>query len=336
MSNLEECTESLARIQEFDPQSLEQLSRLGEPFNFSEAVKPAAKLISLFKKVPIESLEEFPETQLNQIRDLSNSLYHILEQVLTFDAKVADAQQVHSSLITQIETHYQNVFNKIHPFISYSMARTVDFNSLSEQGRAAVQEVRDTTSKLIKELDGQKEQALGILEEIRKTAAEQGVSQQAVYFAEEATAHEKSAHAWRNATILASVVVSIFAMASFFFHKIPIIAPTNTPEAVQFVASKVLVFFVLTYMLFLCARNFLSHRHNQIVNKHRQNALMTYNSLVDAGLTPEARDTVLNHAASSIYRLHDTGYTRGGSKDSASSTSIIELMPKATMPLNGT
>ncbi len=94
----------------------------------------------------------------------------------------------------------------------------------------------------------------------------------------------------------------------------------------QIVASKVLIFAVLGYMLLLSARNFLSHKHNSVTNKHRQNSLATFKALVDAGGTQEARDVVLKYAAASVFTPQETGYantTSGGSSPSAST--VVEL-----------
>jgi hypothetical protein len=83
-----------------------------------------------------------------------------------------------------------------------------------------------------------------------------------------------------------SVVLTIYAFASLFLHKWDWMMPTNMYETVQLGISKALIFAVISYMLFLCARNFIAHKHNAIVNKHRQVALQTYTALADAVRVP--------------------------------------------------
>ena len=80
-------------------------------------------------------------------------------------------------------------------------------------------------------------------------------------------------------------------------------------------------------MLILSAKNFLSHQHNAIVNKHRQNALMTFNALVTAGISKESKDIVLMHAAACIFAPQETGYAKSEGGASASKT-LVEMMPK--------
>jgi hypothetical protein len=63
---------------------------------------------------------------------------------------------------------------------------------------------------------------------------------------------------------------------------------------------------------------------------------MTYKSLVDAGSTSEARDVILNHAASSVYQLHDTGFTKAVDPGGSSSSSVIGLLQKGSLPSSAT
>lgn len=334
MVEIVDAKEVLRRIQVYDANSLAQREKLGAAYHFENAVEPAKKLIALFQKIPVEVFDEIPDTERDTIVSQANSVYNIFEQVIAFDATVSDAQGSHSNLLAQLSSHYQRLFTAIHPLISFSMARTVDFNSLADQGRAAVQGVKDQSAAILLELTQQKSEAQGILNDVRQAAAEQGVSQQASYFASEASTHEKEAGVWRKYTVRMAIAVGAFGFGSLFFHKIWFLSPGSTAESIQFIASKLLIFSVLVYMLLLCSRNFMSHKHNAIVNKHRQNSLMTYKALVNAGATPEARDTVLNHAAASIYRLHDTGYVRGSEKGASSSSSLVELLPKASFPVS--
>lgn len=324
-------TKSLTRVQEFDPASLVQKEKFGQ-VSFDEAVEPAQRIVELFRQLPAVTLDLLPSNELSIVQTQSDSIYGLFEQILGFDIDAGDVKNRKSQFIDKLKSSYQSHFSQIFPLISYSVARTADFNRLEEQGRAAVQSVRDQTNSLMSEIATQKEEAARILEEVRKTAAERGVSQEAHYFQSEADAHSTEASKWRNWTVGMAIAVGIYGIFTLFIHKIPFLSPTNTYETVQLIAGKLIVFFVLAYMLSISARNFLSNRHNEIVNRHRQNALMTYKSLVDAGATPEARDVILNHAAASVYQLHDTGFTKSVDSGGATSSSIIGLLPKGSIP----
>lgn len=81
-------------------------------------------------------------------------------------------------------------------------------------------------------------------------------------------------------------------------------------------------------MLFLSSKNFLNHKHNAIVNKHRQNALMTHTALVEASGDEGVRDAVLLQAANCIFSPQSTGYTQTGESEATNQKSMIEILSR--------
>jgi hypothetical protein len=328
-----EAGQSLERLQTFDVALLQQTERLGQN-NFAKILDPASKLVALSNKLPLATLDELHVAELNIVKSFSNSVFQQFSEALDFDVDHGDVRNRQNAIVSKIESSYQQKFTQLYPLISYSAALSVDFNRLEEQGRATVQGIKDQTEVVMKDLEEQQKEVTSILADVRKTAAEQGVSQQALYFKTEADLHKSESNTWRIRTIWMSVAVGLYGCSTLFLHKAPFLSPENTYETVQFTVGKVLVFFVLTFMLSLCSKNFLSNRHNEIVNRHRQNALMTYKALVDASGSEEARDVILSHAAASVYRLHDTGYTKSHDGGGSSSSSIVEMLPRTSFPLN--
>lgn len=83
-------------------------------------------------------------------------------------------------------------------------------------------------------------------------------------------------------------------------------------------------------MLVLSARNFLSHKHNAIVNRHRQNALMTHRALIEAASDHGIREAIMVQAAGCIFSPQNTGYASNASTgESANPKSVVELLSKA-------
>ena len=136
------------------------------------------------------------------------------------------------------------------------------------------------------------------------------MTQQAKYFADEAKFHDNAAERWKWGSFMFSGVVVLYAVSTLFFPQFDWLTADTTAEAIQLTVSKILIFGVLASILLLSVRNFSAHKHNSIVNKHRQNALMTYTTLADAGSSVEARDAILQHAAAAIYAPNDTGYLK--------------------------
>ena len=327
-----ETHDALKRVQEFTVESLPREADLGRSLNFNEAVEPAEKLVELFKRLSLQALDDFPDQVLTQIRDSSNNVYRRLEQILSFDTNQSNPQTIRQSLISQVSGSYLGTFQTLHPYISYSLHRSADFQRLDTQARATLQAIEDKTSKFITKMEGQEGDAERILGQIRKVAAEEGVTQQASHFRAEADQHDTDAKSWQEKTVKTAWLVGLFAVASLFLHKIPFMKPESMYETIQLGISKILIFSVLTYILILSAKNFLSHRHNAIVNRHRQNALMTHRALVEGTNDPGARDAVMLQAASCIFAPQSTGYSSSDTQagDGPATRSVVELLSKSS------
>jgi hypothetical protein len=326
-SRVEETRKSLERVQHFDTALLPQVDQLGAQLNFQEAVAPAQRIIGLFAQFPAQYIGDLPDNQIDVLRTNADSFYSVLTEIMNFDTKQNDVFGRRTTMIDSLRGQYHNFFTSLHPLISYGASRLRDYSALEKDARAAMQAATDRADAIAAELEEHRAAAERILEDVRKTAAEQGVSQQALYFKDESKEHNDEANQWRRYTIGLSIALGVYAFLSIFLHKIPWLTPTNTYEAVQLGLSKVLIFAVMAYMLFLSARNFLSHKHNAIVNRHRQNALLTFKALVDAAGQEEKRDIVLTYAAACIFAPQETGYTKGGAQTDLP-TNIFQAVPK--------
>jgi hypothetical protein len=323
---------ALERLQQFDVSALPREDVLGSELNFSAAVPDAKRLIGLFSQISLTSLADLPNPHLESIKNQANAAYNRFEEILAFTQKDANAFDRRNSLLKQLDSSYDGVFNKLHPLISYSTSRSADFKGLETQARAALQAMEDQATALVSQLERDKTTASSVLEEIRQVAGEQGVSQQAYYFSEEAKHHDDEAESWRKTTTKMAWLMGAYAALSLFLHKIPWLAPASTYDSIQLAVSKMLIFAVISYMLYLAARNFLSHKHNAIVNKHRQNALVTYKALADAAKDDDKKDIILANASSCIFSPQSTGYSRVGSSSAPSAKSVVELLTKPFSP----
>lgn len=328
---LDDAAASLKRIQEFDVQLLPRNEDLGAQLSFNAVVESAQRLVDLFNRLSPESLQDFPDPTLTQVKDQANNAFNLFSQVLSFDPGSGNPKSQQQALIQQITAAYQPAFQILHPFIAYSLHRSADFQRLDAQARATLQGVEDKAASFGLAMKQHEEDARRVLEEIRNVAAEEGVTQQAAHFRAEAELHENKATEWQQRTVKLAWGLGAFAVLSLFLHKAPVLAPVTTYDTIQLAISKVLVFAVITYMLVLSARNFMSHKHNAVINKHRQNALMTHKALVEAAAEAGARDAIMIHAASCIFAPQPTGYTSASNEtDGGGGTrSIVELASRS-------
>lgn len=309
MSQYDQTIESVKRLQEFQSSSLPRIEELGKSINFTDAVEPANHLINLYRRISVEALKDFPDSVLIQIKNIADSNYNLLSQILSFDLQTqTNPQDTKETYISQLRDVYQQTFNQLHNVVSYSVCRTTDFRTIEHEARGVFQGIIDKTNEITEHLEQSKEEANKILEEVRNVAAEQGVSQQAIYFKNESESHNILSNYWQTKTQWMSIILVIVSIMFLFLDKWEFLSPKNNFEAMQFIVSKVFIFATLTYLLYLSGKNFLSHKHNEIVNRHRQNALMTYQVIVDAATTIEGKEIILAQAAYCMFSPQETGY----------------------------
>ncbi len=77
------------------------------------------------------------------------------------------------------------------------------------------------------------------------------------------------------------------------------------------------------------ARNHRAHVHNSIVNRHRQNALNTFETFVKASSDKDTKDAVLLQATKSIFDEQSSGYLSSDSEQLPSNL-IVEVLRRAT------
>lgn len=328
-SVLDACKESLERIQNFDSKTLSREADLGRQLSFAEVVDSAEAVIAVYRRIPQSALSDFTDGQLSAITQQSQADYNTFKQILAFNASASDAYNQRAQLMGTVKARRDQAFEQLWQYISYGVARVTDTSVLEAQARATIQTIEDQAAKLTSQLESAKAEADAALAAIRAVASEQGVSQQAIYFKGEAETQEGLADTWLNRTYWFAGAVGVFATLSLFLHKIPWLHPESNAELVQLVTSKFLIFAVLGYLLLLAARNYTTHKHNAVVNRHRQNALLTYRALAEAAGEKGTADIVLAHAAACIFSPQETGFAQGKGESAGGSKSVLELMTKA-------
>ena len=324
---------AVEKIQTLDPRTIARTSDLG-PFALNEAIEPLGKLVRLFEQIPTQHIAELPDQQANQLRDQANAVLNRVRECDEFDPKTQENPSTkQQALVTGLEQAYPSTFSALWHHIGYLASRERDFAALELQARSATEAVKTEAARLQEDLENQKNSADEILADIKKVAAEPGVSQQAIHFSSESVLQGSEAEKWEKRTAGALVAVILFGILTIFMHRIPFLAPNNTYDTIQLAVSKVVIFAALFYALTLCARNYFAHRHSQAVNKHRQNALATYKAIADAASDEGGRDIVLSHAADCIFSPQETGYLQSKRNDAGDvPPPTLQVMPRIATP----
>lgn len=329
---IEETKKALIRMQEFDVETLPRIKDLGTSMSFDGAVKPASELIHLYNQLPREALDSFSTKQLTSVKSICSSDFNVLNEVLKFVP--GSTVETRDAIVNNICKRYDPAFDVLHPVISYSVRKSTDFAKLETDARAAFQSIEDKANALEVSMERHEEQAKKVLENIQKMSAEQGVSQQASYFNSEAASHSRASIIWLITTVSLAVVL-VIAAVKFLDWNVDLQAK-NVDQMygiVQLTVSKLLVFATLSFLLGMAAKNYMANKHNEVINKHRENALKTYTALVDAAGDEANRDIVLTKAAESIFSTQSTGFGKGESSD-GKALSMLSIAPAALKHLD--
>ena len=324
-SVLQQTIESVEKVQNFKVDTLKR-EELGE-YHFSETISPVNRLVTLFQRISIKCLNDLPDSGLNTIKTQADQIIALFNQIEEFDTLKDNASSERTSIIEQVIGFYDGAFPVLRQWISYSASVTTDFSRLETEARKAVDDIKTQNEDLTAEMIQSRDDAQALMKEMREIAGELGVTKEAQHFAKEADDHETLSKSWQTVMIWLAIGLGGFAILSLFLHKWSWLAPVNTYSNIQLVVSKILIFGVISYMLFIAAKNFLAHKHNQIINKHRQNALMTYRALVEAS-DGEAQNIVLLQAANCIYGPQSTGYSKELNMSTPGTKSVIEFLTK--------
>jgi hypothetical protein len=322
-------TKSLERMQQFDTKTLPRVDILGTAINFTDAVDPGNRLIDLYRQLPLEVMEQLPINFLEQVQSQADADFNTLNSILQFEP--GSPKPDRDARLQALRNAYDPAFQKLHPFISYSVRKSTDFGRLEREARSLIQNVTDRAAELQQALEKRKKDADAVLEAVRKVAEEQGVSQQAIYFKNEADKHDIESQKWLRTTIGLTILLAVYAVATLFLHRIPILSPTSAYETTQLAVSKILIFATILFILLLASRNYISHRHNSVVNRHRQNALATYQAIVKAAGAEANRDVVLAKAADCIFTAQPTGFGKSDTADGGG-LSLVNVSPGGIRP----
>ena len=90
-----------------------------------------------------------------------------------------------------------------------------------------------------------------------------------------------------------------------------------------------MIFSILSYIVVWSGKIYKAHKHNYVVNRHRQNALSSFETFIKATSDDATKNAVLIQATQSIFVPQHTGYI-GYESDILSSPQILEIIKDVT------
>lgn len=300
---------TLSELSKIDVDALIREEELGRDLSFRPGIQYFERMLRLFRDLENLNLEELPYNVLSGIQGVAEPTLNLFRRIQSFSVKGhSNPTNVRDELINTVRDSYDSYFAAVAPWIAYLSQRRPDLELVVAQAKKEVanlhkfaEEVKEKQQAAVKEVEG-------ILASVRQAAAEVGVAQHAIHFNVQADVHKKAANWWLCCVVLLGAGAAGYAWWSFSHAPDPPAGAALVSYYVHYAVPRVVILTILFYGLVWSSRNYSSHRHNEVLNRHRQNALRTFETFVKAATDNQTKDAVLLRATEAIFTPQPTGY----------------------------
>ncbi|MDO8961490.1 MAG: hypothetical protein Q7V02_05280 [Methylophilus sp.] len=314
--------ETLSWYAECDIEKLKRTD-LGEKLSFEIAYSDIERVVNFYKKLLDCDLKNLPHVTMSQVASTGKATIDVLSKIGTFDPeKSGNPFPERAQLITQLRDRWESDFPTVSPVLAYATKSSADFQRLEREARGTLSQLSEDKSEFSKTSEGILGEMRSALHQVQEAASEAGISQHATHFNTEANTARKMAIIWLISTITLGFITVLYIV----LHVEPIISELTEVTAlklVQYSIPRIIIIFVLTFGMVWSAKNFTSNVHNFVVNRHRKNALASFQTFVAGASNQEIKDAVLLQATHAIFMPQDSGYTKSDTTNPTSQ--IVEV-----------
>jgi hypothetical protein len=236
----------LQELATFKPDELGRAKELGPDINFDSGIVYFSRTLKMFHSIREADLEDLSHDALSQPTNAARPALEHFRQVKRFSllSNPSNPIAARDQVINQIRDYYDAVFRAVAPIVAFAVRSRTDFERVEREAEDKLKHIDEISAEHERALAGSRQEASQILDEVRRVAAESGVSQHSIHFKQEADNHEQGAKRWLIATIsLALLTVGFGVLASLvYFRLIPTMTST---QSLQLAISKVVIIFVL-------------------------------------------------------------------------------------------
>lgn len=283
---------------------------LGPSLNFRQFVPIFARTLRLFKGLSECDLDTVPHQVLNKILNHASTTKAQFQAIQQFSLENSPSNPINSrdALANNIEGQYQAIFDLVSPIIAYSLRTGTDFGKLETQAGAMVEELGVLISNNEERVKQNLVEIEEIVKKVRHAAQDVGVTQHNLLFNDEAKEYQASANTWLMITGGLAIATLTAAIGLLFVYLWGDEKFTAKLQSLNLIALKVFIFGVLISATFWAGRIYRSHQHNYVVNKHRANALSTFETFVKGAGDDQTKSAVLLQSTQCIFSAQPSGY----------------------------
>lgn len=323
---IEEAKKLLEELAAQKATSLARTEELSRDINFSDAVPSFEEMLDIAKQLNQRSIDRLAHNQIIQIITACTNLKNLINRVKEFTLNQNTPADVCKSIIQEVKNAYDAIMEPLTVPLAFTATQATDYAKIEREAKGYLTTMKKEAEAFKKMLESYKVDAEKALQAVKDQAAEAGVATNAQIFLTDSENHAKTAKKWLTATIWASiitlVVAVIFVLISFIYK------PESTAVAIQYVVSKLILLSTLSFGIFWSARNYKSSKHNETLNKHRANALMTFRAFVEGSSDQQIKEAILLQAAQAAFVNRPTGF-EVQEKESQIVNPVVEILGRS-------
>lgn len=300
---------------------------LGLQLSFEKGLYMIESYITFFKNVALCDFDRIPMQQIDEIASQASVANEILNQIKNFSLDKFPNNPVgtRDQYLRNIENNYGVILTSLVSIIEYFKPKQ-DIENYEIEARNNLEEIRDLKSELFNIKEITTKELSEILDTARQTVSEIGVASHAIHFKTEADQNLKESKNWLWALVIMIIITIGWGVTCFFIHP----DSYKSSDIIQFTIAKLIVISGLYFALSMITKNYKAHRHNYIVNKHKQNSLNSFEAFVKgAGDDLQTKNAVLISATQSIFSAQPSGYSTQDTETEPSK--IIEILKTTNM-----
>ncbi len=277
------------------------------------------RMVQFFARMRTADFDDMPHEQLRQVLETVRNLAAQANRVLTIrPEELQRSPKAVENEVTELYARWVNAYVELSPKVGYALVRDSDFRAL--EGRA---------EQLLQKADDALKRATDVGERLSDLAKSAGVSVNAVHFKAEADRHHRASWFWGFIVLVFAGLTGAYALWYLERPLDGVGSLATAPEILARSVPRIVVLSVLSFALIWAARNFSASRHNVIVNRHRQNALSTFQLFLENATDPNARNAAMLYATQSVFAPQPSGYARAEG-EAPQSNQVIEFVQRLT------
>ena len=320
---IDDANKLLETLSSIKASTLSRTEELSRDINFSEAVPFFEEMLDIVKQLNQRSIERLALPHIDQIINSTTNLRDLIKKVDEFTLNQNTPADICASIITEVKNAYDSIMEPLTIPLAFTATLATDYAKIEREAKGYSSTMREEATSFNKLLEKYKTDAEKALQAVKEQAAEAGVSTNAQIFLQDSSGHGTIARKWLIAT--AALTILTLIITTYFYFKSINYIPASTAASIQYVLSKLILLSTLFFGIFWCSKNYRSSKHNETLNKHRANALMTFRAFVEGSADQQVKEAILLQAAQAAFISRPTGY-ENNENEPQSINPVVEIL----------